>query len=304
MNFKQLEAFYWLSQIQNYRRTAERLGLTQPAVSARIQGLETDLGKTLIDRDAPEFRLTDQGVEVAEFALSFLHLREAMTARLQDKKKRRISIGVAGMATITWGPALRDRVMAEHPDILLDFYSASDLQLGKFIEAGTLDLAFTAGGERARNAHFSVIYDVGWVARPDLIEGQILPMTPETLRDLPLVLYPKSSPLFNPVAEYVDEMSTRPAPRHYGNSLTTICEMLRLGYGASALSKVALEEDLLAGRLVEIPVTRPIAPLKVTCSYVNRARRKQVGTILEIAQEVAQEWCKAHSRYSTFTHLP
>ena len=89
MNFKQLEAFYWLSQIRNYRKTADRLGLTQPAVSARILALESHLGKTLIDREAPEFRLTDQGVEVAEFALSFLNLQEAMTARLQDKKKRR-----------------------------------------------------------------------------------------------------------------------------------------------------------------------------------------------------------------------
>ena len=303
MNFKQLEAFYWLSQIQNYRKTAERLGLTQPAVSARIQGLENDLGKTLIDREAPEFRLTDQGVEVAEFALSFINLQEAMTARLQDKKKRRISVGLAGMATITWGPALRQRVLDEYPDMMLDIYSGSDLQLAKFIEAGTLDMAFTASGDRVANPGFSVTYAVGWAARPDVIAGRTLPMTPETLRELPLVLYPKSSPLFNPVAEYVDEMSTRTAPRHFGNSLATICEMVRLGYGASALALSALETDIAAGRLVEIPVTEGIAPLNVACSHANRARRKQVGTILEVAREVAREWCGAHGRYSSFSDL-
>lgn len=303
MNFKQLEAFYWLSQIQNYRKTAERLGLTQPAVSARIQSLENHLGKTLIDRDAPEFRLTDQGVEVAEFALSFLNLQEAMTARLQDKKKRRISVGLAGMATITWGPVLRERVRAEYPDMLLDIYSGSDLQLCKFVEAGTLDLAFTAGGDRVAAANFAVTYQVGWVARRDLIEGRNLPMTPKDLRALPLVLYPKSSPLFNPVAKYVDEMSTRTAPRHFGNSLATICEMVRLGYGASALALTALERDIVAGHLVEIPVTDAIAPLNVACTYANRARRKQVGTVLEVAAEVAQDWCHKNGRFSSFCHL-
>ncbi|WP_108485156.1 LysR family transcriptional regulator [Oceaniglobus ichthyenteri] len=303
MNFKQLEAFYWLSQIQNYRKTAERLSLTQPAVSARIRGLEEHLGKTLIDRDAPDFRLTDQGVEVAEFALNFLNLQEAMTARLQDKKKRRVSIGLAGMATITWGPILRERLATQHPDLLLDVYSGSDLQLAKFVEAGTLDIAFTASGDRVARPGFAVIYDVGWVARPDVIAGQTLPMTPETLRDLPLVLYPKSSPLFNPVAEYVDEMSTRAAPRHYGNSLATICEMVRLGYGASALALSALDGDIAAGHLVEIPVTEDIAPLNVACTYANRARRKQVATVMEMAHQVAQEWCTAHQRYSSFADL-
>lgn len=303
MNFKQLEAFYWLCQIKNYRRTAERLSLTQPAVSARIQGLERDLGKTLIDREAPEFRLTDQGIEVAEFALNFLNLQEAMNARLQDKKKQRISLGLAGMATITWGPNLLDRVRSDHPDMMLDIFSGSDLQLGRFIEAGTLDVAFTASGDMVPSADFSVTYDVGWVARPSLIEGQTLPMTPRTLRDLPLVLYPKTSPLFNPVADYVDEMSPRVAPRHYGNSLATIGEMVRQGYGASALALSALEQEIDDGSLVEIPVTEPIMPLNVACSYANRARRKEIGTILEIAREVAQEWCLAHHRYSSFTTL-
>lgn len=304
MNFKQLEAFYWLSQIGNYRKTADRLGLTQPAVSARIQALETHLGKTLIDREAAEFRLTDQGVEVSEFALSFLNLQEAMTARLQDKKKRRISVGLVGMAAFTWGATLRERVQTEYPDMMLDIYSGSDLQLNKFVEAGTLDIAFTAGGDRVAATDFAVTYQIGWVACPELIVGQTLPMTPESLRELPLVLYPKSSPLFNPVAQIIDEMSSRTAPRHFGNSLATICEMVRSGYGASALALAALERDIASGHLVEIPVTEPVAPLNVACTYANRARRKQVREVLDFARDVAQDWCRANSRYSSFNHLP
>lgn len=300
MNFKQLEAFYWLSQIQNYRQTAERLGLTQPAVSARIQSLENDLGKSLIDRDATGFRLTDQGIEVAEFALQFLNLRETMNSRLLDKRKQRLTIGLAGMVAITWGPILRARVEAEHPEIMLDIYAGSDLQLRRFIDAGTLDIAFTASGDRMAGWDFTTRYTVGWVARPDLITGRELPMTPEGLREMPLVLYPKTSPLFNPVAEYVDEMRSQPAPRHYGNSLATICEMVRQGYGASALSLSALEADIASGNLTQIPVTDTIAPLDVACTYINRARRKHVGLILEIARDVCETWCGEHSAHASF----
>ncbi|MAU46408.1 MAG: LysR family transcriptional regulator [Rhodobacteraceae bacterium] len=301
MNFKQLEAFYWLSQFGNHRQTAEFLGLTQPAVSARIHSLEKDLGKTLIDRDAQGFVLTDQGLEVAEFAVQFLNLREAMMGRLQDKKKRRLTVGLAGMAALTWGPLLRDAADADG-EIMLDIYSGSDLQLRGFVEAGTLDAAFTASGDRVC-ADFGVQYDVGWVAHPDVIAGRSLPMPPEELRALPLVLYPKTSPLFNPVAEYVEEMRDQPAPRHYGNSLATICDMVRKGYGASALALTALEQDIAAGRVVEIPATEPLPPLVVACTHANRARRKQVDTVLGLAREAALAWCAEHGRYASFTDL-
>ncbi len=301
MNFKQLEAFYWLSQLGNYRLTATHLGLTQPAVSARIQSLESDLGKTLIDREAPAFRLTDQGMEVAEFALQFLNLRETMNARLLDKKMQRLSLGLAGMVAFSWGPALRERLRQAFPETHFDIYAGSDVQLRRFVEAGTLDLAFTASGDPAAGANFVTLFEVGWAARPDVIEGHALPLTPEALRRLPLVLYPRTSPLFNPVADYIDEIGSQPAPRHYGNSLATICEMVRQGYGASALALMPLEQDIAAGRLVRIPVTETIAPLSVTCTHVNRARKKQVGAVLELARETARDWCATHPTYSSFS---
>ncbi|MBY6005552.1 LysR family transcriptional regulator [Salipiger bermudensis] len=303
MNLKQLEAFYWLSQFGNHRQTAEYLGLTQPAVSARITSLEKDLGKTLIDREANGFALTDQGLEVAEFAVQFLNLREAMLGRLQDRHKQGVSIGLVGMAALTWGPLLRDRVAEEAPELMFDIYVGSDLQLRRLVEAGTLDAAFTATGDRARGADFAVRYEVGWVAHAGVIKGCEQPMSPDALRALPLVHYPKTSPLFNPVADYVDNMAERSAARHYGNSLSTICEMVRLGYGASALPLAALEREIASGKVVEIAATEGLAPLHVSCTHANRARRKQVGEVLELAREAARAWCGEHRRYSSFEDL-
>ena len=303
MNLKQLEAFYWLSQFGKHRQTAEYLGLTQPAVSARITALEKDLGKTLIDREADGFVLTDQGLEVAEFAVQFLNLREAMLGRLQDRHKRGVSLGLVGMAALTWGPRLREALLAELPEMTIDIYLGSDLQLRRLVEAGTLDAAITASGDRARGADFGVEYQVGWVSRGDVIEGLPQPMSPDDLRALPLVHYPKTSPLFNPVADYVDDMAERTAPRHYGNSLSAICEMVRLGYGASALPLAALESEIASGKVVEIAATEGLAPLHVACTYANRARRKQVGQVLDLAREAARAWCRDHGRYSSFEDL-
>lgn len=66
------------------------MGLTQPAISTRIQSLKSDLGNVLIDPGSPVFLLTDQGMEVTGFALQFLNLRETMNARLLVMRKMRL----------------------------------------------------------------------------------------------------------------------------------------------------------------------------------------------------------------------
>ena len=303
MNFRQLEAFYWLSQIQSYRQTAERLGLTQPAVSARIKSLEVELGKTLIDRDAAGFQLTEHGIEVAEFALQFLDLRETMNIRLLDKRKVRLAVGLAGTASLTWGPVFLQRVRQEFPDMVLDVFSGSSLQINRFVNAGTLDLAFTASKVWAPGTTFAVRYDMGWVARPDIIANVPQPLTQKALTSLPIVLYPKTSPIWNPMAELIDKVPDAPAPRHYGNSLPAMCEMLRLGYGASALALSAVENDLDSGKVIRIPVTEEIAPLDIGCTFANLARRKQVNLLMDVIRDVAATWCRDTSKFATFVDL-
>lgn len=302
MNFKQLEAFYWLTRLKSYQRVADHIGLTQPAVSARISGLEDSLGVPLIERSASDFTLTDQGNEVAEYAETFLNLSEALTSRLKIKQKRRYTIGTVGMVTQTWGTTLRRKVSAD-PDIgLVDFHSAGNVELRQQVRTGALDMAFVTGeaGLPQIPDSFSVQYRVGWVARPDVVGEVGHPMTPDEVRGLPLILYPHSSPLFRPVADMVDETRRRPNARHTGNSLGNICDMVRAGYGASAIPLAAMEREIAMGMVVEIPTTVQLAPLDTRCVYVNRARKQQTQQIFALARQAAQEWAAAHPRYVTF----
>ncbi|AMY68257.1 LysR family transcriptional regulator [Frigidibacter mobilis] len=305
MNFKQLEAFYWLTRLKSYQRVADHIGLTQPAVSARISGLEDSLGVSLIDRTEMEFTLTEQGHEVAEYAETFLNLSEALTARLKVKQKRRYTIGAVGMVTKTWGVTLRRKILTSPGGELVDFHSGSNVDLKHQLRSGALDMAFVTGeaGLPQMPNSFSVQYHVGWVARPDVVGEVTRPMTPDELRGLPLILYPHTSPLFGPVAELVDETRRRPNSRHTGNSLGTICDMVRSGYGASAVPLAALEREIAAGMLVEIPTTVQLAPLDIRCVHVNKARKAQTEAIFALAAQAAEEWATAHPRYVSFSSL-
>ncbi|MEH6775907.1 MAG: LysR family transcriptional regulator [Cereibacter changlensis] len=302
MNFKQLEAFYWLTRLKSYQRVADHIGLTQPAVSARISGLEASFGVPLMDRTQAEFTLTEQGHEVAEYAETFLNLSEALTSRLRTKQKKRYTIGAVGMVTKTWGVTLRRKISQMPEGPLVDFHSGSNVDLRQQVRSGALDMAFVtgeAGLPQIQNS-FSVLYRIGWVARPDVVGEITRPLTPDELRELPLILYPHSSPLFGPVADLVEETKRRPNARHTGNSLGTICDLVRLGYGASAVPLAALEQEISTGMLVELPTTVQLAPLDVRCVHLNKARKAQTEEIFALARQAAEEWATAHPRYVAF----
>lgn len=62
MNLRFVEAFVWVARLNSITRAAEKLCLTQSAVSNRIAALEEELGTLLLDRRNQGFRLTGAGV--------------------------------------------------------------------------------------------------------------------------------------------------------------------------------------------------------------------------------------------------
>ena len=302
MNFKQLEAFYWLAQLGNYQRVAERLNLTQPAVSARISGLEEMLGTRLVERRGPDFSLTEAGHAVAGYAEQFLNLREAMITRLDQRQHQRLSIAMTGPAALTWGAALKDDIARYAEELVVDFHASANYQLRPMIASGSIDIAFLSNdaGLSSVDGSFAVQYRVGWVARADTVANATTPRTPDELSQMPLILYPRSSPLFSPIADYVHEGQLSGGTRHYANSLPMIVEMLRQGFGPSAIPLAAIERDIISGLLVEIPTTTPLAPLEIRCVHLNESRRPLIDDVLALARKAAKTWCNDHTDYASF----
>ena len=61
MNTTQLECFMEVANFLNFSRAAERLRITQPAVSHQINTLENELGVKLFHRTSKSVRLTQEG---------------------------------------------------------------------------------------------------------------------------------------------------------------------------------------------------------------------------------------------------
>ena len=61
MDFEQLKTFLEVARQKSFSRAAERLLVTQPAISAQIRSLEKEMGARLFDRDGGKVTFTAAG---------------------------------------------------------------------------------------------------------------------------------------------------------------------------------------------------------------------------------------------------
>jgi len=96
---KQIEAFVEVVRRGTVSRAAEALGVTQPALTARLHGLERELGQMLFARSGRGVRLTDAGrafLPHAERTLLAVADGRAAVADLASGRAGRLVIGATG----------------------------------------------------------------------------------------------------------------------------------------------------------------------------------------------------------------
>lgn len=108
MNLRLLEAFYWTATLDSATRAAERLSLSQAAVSARLLALEAQLRVKLFDRSDRRLRLTAAGRRLLPHALQMLEAQCALRLELglAERTAPVLRIGAIESVLHTWLPAL------------------------------------------------------------------------------------------------------------------------------------------------------------------------------------------------------
>src|SRR4051794_35073816 len=121
MRLRQLESFVWVARLRSFRAAAERLHMTQPGVSIRIQELEKEVGASLIDRSKRGVNLTAEGRDCLAYAEQILSWSAELCLRAQSKNPRgRVSLGVSEMVAHTWLSDLLATMNSRYPEVQID----------------------------------------------------------------------------------------------------------------------------------------------------------------------------------------
>src|SRR3954468_11879799 len=91
MDTKQLAAFCAVVERKSFSQAAERLGVTQPAVSLQVRSLEQRLGQQLLDRSGRRVEPTEAGLRLYRGAQRLLALEEQLVEELAGARSGDLS---------------------------------------------------------------------------------------------------------------------------------------------------------------------------------------------------------------------
>ena len=302
MNFGQIQAFFWLTKLKSYQKVAERVHRTQPAVSARIASLEDELGFRLVETTAPNFKLTEKGLEFVEFAEAFMNLHERMENRMKMVDRAPIVIGIIEPMMLSWWPSENAFLPHDSTHPAPSIYVASNQELRQMILEGELDIVFSSGqlGVPVMADSFRIRYPMAWIIKKGLVDMPEGALTIEDIASLPLVFYPRSKTVASPPIEAVSSVRSSAQAPHTGTSMATTLEMVRRGYGAAPVTLASLQNELERGEVEIINAADPLPPMEVRCVYINKSRHTLMRTIYDKARQLAQAWCAENPKLGEF----
>lgn len=146
MNLRFVEAFYWAVTLKSVTRAAEKLFVTQSALSSRIAALEAELGVLLLDRRDKQFRLTIAGQRFHRHAERLLNLQREIRAELGSAIERGSSLrlGVIESVLHSWLIEWLQRLRREHPLLQLELTVETTPVLMDQMRRGAMDVILAA----------------------------------------------------------------------------------------------------------------------------------------------------------------
>jgi DNA-binding transcriptional LysR family regulator len=143
MTLRQFEAFLAVARARSFRRAAETLHLSQPALSQHVRELEGALGARLFDRLGRIVHLTEAGQILEGHATrlfaTLMDARHAI-AELQGLERGTLSIGASTTPGIYVLPGVLGGFRQRHPAIEVTLQLGNSEQIQALVRAGDLDL--------------------------------------------------------------------------------------------------------------------------------------------------------------------
>src|SRR5215510_1636231 len=214
MEMSQLRTFRAVAEALNFTRAAERLRLTQSAVSHQIKALEEDLGEPLFIRAKRGVKLSQAGKIALEYVERILDETEAMRERISGRERSptgRVRVAAATQAFVHLFAPLFESFMDSHPGV---------------------DLAFrtTVSTEQTVADILNGAADVGFAS---------------------LAVY---SPNLQVTDQFFDQIGARPDLALESNDTFFIKRMVERGLGVSMLPAWAVRDEVVAGKLAQLQI--------------------------------------------------
>lgn len=255
LELKHLKTLSQLRECGTLSEAAQRLCLTQSALSHQLKELESRVGATLFVRKSKPLRFTMAGLRVLELADSVLPQfaqTERELARLVAGQAGRLHLAIECHSCFNWLMPAVDIYRGLWPDVELDFSSGFSFAPLPDLAQGKLDLVVTSDPQSIEGIYYKALF----AYQPMLAVGVTHPLAfkdsiePEDFSDQTLVSYPVEPQRLDLFNLFLDPAGVEPKAIRQVDMTLMMMQLVASGLGVAVLPNWALQEYVQKGYVV------------------------------------------------------
>ena len=269
MNLRFVEAFYWVAQLKSVSRAAEKLFLTQSAMSARIAALEEELGTLLLDRRDKRFRLTVAGSRFVGYAQKMLELQREVKAEMGAGQPQAASLRLGAIESVlhSWLIPWIEQLRASQPGLELELTVETTPVLMDQVQRGALDVAFAAlpasgDGVRSKALDAMAMCFVGQAAKHRKRRYTLAELVQDEL-----LTFQRGSQPHVALLDAIRQNRLEAKCVHAISSISAMAQLVQGGFGVATLPRAAAERLVTVQGLRILQVNTILPPLPIHASY-------------------------------------
>jgi|GEM_PF-3364823 len=265
MTYKQLQVFVALVQENSFSGAAQKLKVTQPAISWQLKSLENELGVILLERDTRGFILTDAGSTLYQNALTIVNqfaLLSDHMAPFQDTETYRCRIASTAIPGEYVLPKFIQPFLKNYPDLFVKVEISNSTTVIDKILKGELSLGVVDIHPKESELETEHIAsdELIAVASPKLQIDLNKPLSDVILENM-LISHIDGHRIHKLVQNHFDEIDLDYEkawiPYETGSIQASVTAAMQ-GAGIVWLPRSSVTSALLCGGLIELPCTKPI----------------------------------------------
>jgi len=295
MQIRNLLTFVKVIQLGSFHAAAKNLHTSQPAVSARINALENELGVQLFDRDKSGTRITARGQQLQPYAEKIVATAEQMKNQLKDVLPERglMRIGVADTLAYLWLSQILSHWQAQFP--LMEFEICVDISssLRQQLRQQQLDLALLVDEvvDNSLNKQTLCQYPQVWVGSAQLAQqlgaGKI---SLEQLIQQPILSFPKNTRPWQQLQQLFEQLPKQELREqirlHSCSSLANLLPLVVQGIGIALLPEPAVAQAIESGQLQSLEVDAEALSLEFCASWRKNDERALPEILCSAASDI------------------
>ena len=250
-----------VTETGSYTRAAESLSLTQPAVSQHIRQLEAEYGVKLFEHSHNKFRLTPKGETMVKYArrIQAMYQRMDQSMRSDREELRSLTIGITHTAESSAIIEALAVYLHQFDDLTMRIITNTSDKLYGMLKNYELDFAFVEGKYDDDSLSYLMLDTdrLVLVVPPDHALAREVTVTIARLKKERLILRLPNSNTRNLFAASLESQNLSVTDFNVImeiDSIATIKDLVRRGFGVSVLARSACLEELRNGELASLTV--------------------------------------------------